>query len=442
MLTKIPVKNAIGSGLDDYISKPDTSYGYSESKVIEHDGISIHILKMTSQSWRSAAEVNRRKWQHWLVIYKPKELRHTDKALLWINAGDNKHKKLPRPDQMLSEIAKDTSAIVADLQMVPNQPLEFNHDGEERYEDNLVAYSLNKYCETGDEGWPVLFPMVKSAVRAMDTIQEYGKRKSNGKIDIQEFVVSGASKRGWTTWLTAAADSRVIAIAPAVIDMLNIPEQRKHQHEAYGFYLEATKDYQQYRNLKKFDNERSKALLKLIDPYSYIDRLTIPKYIINSAQDEFFLPDSSRFYFDKLMGEKMIRYIANTNHSLKGSDADRSLAGFYYSILNNIERPEILWDHDGNTIYAEATRGQLSAVRLWQAVNRSARDFRLETIGPVWESRILAPGPNKRYSAKLAKPASGWKAYFIEMEFMLPEKMMIKLTTEVLIVPENLPYEK
>lgn len=38
--------------------------------------------------------------------------------------------------------------------------------------------------------------------------------------DLKNFVVGGASKRGWTTWTTAAVDDRVVAIVPVVIDLL------------------------------------------------------------------------------------------------------------------------------------------------------------------------------------------------------------------------------
>ncbi len=49
----------------------------------------------------------------------------------------------------------------------------------------------------------------------MDTITDYIYKK-NGN-NITEFIVAGASKRGWTTWTTGAVDSRVIAIIPVVM---------------------------------------------------------------------------------------------------------------------------------------------------------------------------------------------------------------------------------
>ena len=42
----------------------------------------------------------------------------------------------------------------------------------------------------------------------------------------------------------------------------------------------------------------SEALFKIVDPFSYKDRYQFPKYIINAAGDEFFIPTSSQFYYD------------------------------------------------------------------------------------------------------------------------------------------------
>src|SRR5260370_36232928 len=83
--------------------------------------------------------------------------------------------------------------------------------------------------------------MVKSVVKAMDAMQEFAKKE--WKAEVKEFIVSGGSKRGWTAWLTATVDPRVKAIAPAVIDTLNMPKQLPHQLRSYGAYSDMIRDY-------------------------------------------------------------------------------------------------------------------------------------------------------------------------------------------------------
>ena len=60
---------------------------------------------------------------------------------------------------------------------------------------------------------------------------------------IRNFIVTGESKRGWTTWTTAAVDSRVVAIAPLVIDVLNLEVSMQHHWDAYGYWAPAVQDY-------------------------------------------------------------------------------------------------------------------------------------------------------------------------------------------------------
>src|SRR5438093_4658446 len=109
------------------------------------------------------------------------------------------------------ELARKTRAPVAFLYHIPNQPL---LDGKK--EDALIAETFVRYLKTKDGAWPLLFPMVKSLVRAMDALQDFCKKELG--LEIRRFIVSGASKRGWTTWLTGAVDPRVEAIVPVVID--------------------------------------------------------------------------------------------------------------------------------------------------------------------------------------------------------------------------------
>src|SRR5208282_3251366 len=76
----------------------------------------------------------------------------------------------------------------------------------------------------------------QSAVRAMDAVQAWASEQ--GKGEVKRFVVTGGSKRGWTTWLTGAVDNRVIAIAPMVIVMLNMGAQGPNQLDVWGQYSE------------------------------------------------------------------------------------------------------------------------------------------------------------------------------------------------------------
>ena len=70
------------------------------------------------------------------------------------------------------------------------------------------------------------------------------------------------------------------------------------------------------RLLDRLNTPEFKALMRIEEPYQYRDRLTMPKLILNASGDQFFLPDSSQFYFDGLRGEKHLRYVPNADHSL------------------------------------------------------------------------------------------------------------------------------
>ena len=433
---------ASGTPLDDYVAAPDDSYTYSVIKTVSGMGYTAYILEMTSQSWRSKDEVDRTLWKHWLTIVKPANA-VGDKTLLYINGGSNNRSAPDSPDNMLIGLAISAGSVIADLKMVPNQPLMFPDGGRPRSEDGIIAYTFSKYIATGDKTWPLLLPMVKSAVRAMDTIQSHLKSLDSGALDIKQFVVSGGSKRGWTTWLTAAVDKRVVAIAPAVIDVLNMDEQMRHHFAAYGFYSDAIADYGEMKVFERLDTPEGQALVKFIDPYEYRDRYAeIPKCLINSSGDQFFLPDSAQFYFHDLPGEKFLRYVPNTDHGLGRSDAMQSLLVFYQSILKNAPRPKFSWSvKDDGSIEVKTTTTP-KAVKLWQATNPKARDFRLEIIGPVWKSTDLAAGSNGKYVAKVPEPDNGWTAFFVELTFASGGPFPYKFTTEVHVVPETLPFAK
>ena len=123
--------------------------------------------------------MDRPQWRHWLRIIKPDNA-EGDTALLYINGGSNRGGPPESIDIMLGMIAMQVKSVIVDLKMVPNQPLTFAGDGRARSEDAIIAYTFDKYLETGDGTWPLLLPMVKSAVRAMDTVQTHLKGLDEG----------------------------------------------------------------------------------------------------------------------------------------------------------------------------------------------------------------------------------------------------------------------
>ena len=425
--------------LDDYVAKRDSSYGWKLVSTIPGDGFTTYVLDLKSQSWRAAPEVDRSVWQHWVVITKPDMLDH-EVAFLRIGGGTNGGTAPKGPSAQHVNMAKTTHSVVADLSMVPNQPITFNGDGKPRKEDDLIAYGHVKFMDTGDPTWLPRLPMVNSAVRAMDAVSEFLASEQGGKTTVRKFVVSGGSKRGWTTWLTGAVDPRVVAIVPIVIDVVNVRACKMNHYAAYGFWAQAVGDYTRHGIHERFDTPQYEALLRIVDPYFYRDRLTMPKFIVNSSGDQYFPPDSSKFYYDDLQGVKYLRYVPNTNHSLGGSDAGDSILAFYQSILTNKRMPEYSWKVQPDGSIRIQTKEKPREVLMWQATNPKARDFRLQTLGQAYTSTKLEYQGKGEYVARVKTPESGWTAFFAELTYDGPGKVPFKFTTQVHIVPDVLPH--
>jgi PhoPQ-activated pathogenicity-related protein len=162
---------------------------------------------------------------------------------------------------------------------------------------------------------------------------------------------------------------------------------------------------------------------------------------LNSAGDQFFLPDSAQFYFDDLPGEKHLRYVPNSDHSLRKTDAMESLIAFYHALLTGTPRPEFSWRFGADGAIQVETQTRPAAVKLWQATNSQHRDFRLESVGPIYESVPLEPGSDGAYIARVPEPEKGWTAFFVELTYPSGlEKFPFKFTTPVRVVPDRYPY--
>ncbi len=437
------------TALDTYVAAPDASFSFSQQSTVFGLESTGYVLDMTSQTWRTPAEVNQTEWQHWVTVIVPDNVANST-GILFIDGGRNPGSPPNSVALELELLAIATQSVVIHLSTVPNQPLVFSDETFSRSEDALLAYTFDKFLTTGDDTWPALLPMVKSAVRAMDAAEQFLPTVTGGALTLDNFVVAGASKRGWTTWLTAAVDPRVTAVVPVVIDVLNMDEQIAHHLEYYegvtqnivGGYSGALGDYVALNVFDRLETPEGQALLEIIDPYSYLDRLDMPKYLLNATGDEFFVPDSAQFYFDDLLGTNYVRYVPNSGHGITNTttnniiDAISGVVPFYNTVVSGGSLPEFSWtlEDGGQTIRVQSVDTPRT-VTMWQATNPVNRDFRwYGGSGPQWSSTALVDQGGGVYVANMSPPASGATAFMVELRFDSPGVFDYVFTTQISVL--------
>jgi PKD repeat protein/PhoPQ-activated pathogenicity-related protein len=455
------------------------------------------VSSMTSQCWNPDNSVYWpvQKWVHPVVIYEPVN-KLSDTAMLFIDGGSRA--STAQVEEEMWQIAVLTGTTVVHLKNVPSQPIIFNEEvipaGQQdnntggdlplryRTEDSIIAYSydeyMNRYEATGgdvDYSWPLLFPMVKSAVKAMDMTEEILAIEG---VELDGFVVTGASKRGWTTWLTGAVDSRVKAIAPIVINVLNMKEHLEHHRKVYGYWAPAIYDYAQERVFDRLISTDTmqisagaRTLLEYMDPYEYSQRgrYPMPKFMLNATGDEFFVPDTAEFYYHDLEGEAHMSYVPNVGHGMGGVDGGvistdpnnpvRMLLAWYMAVTQDKPLPQFDYTFDANgaiRVTVDPLNPPLNAY-MWQATATGVRDFRNPNLGPLWNRQVLARLSGGETGAYYVTPAipvpeeGDYTGYYVQLVYAnqartLPEIQAAGFTvpnmvfsTGVRVTPEEYP---
>ena len=401
------------TALQSYLNNGDKTYHWEMKESYLVGDVKAYDLLLTSQQWHEFV------WTHQLTILVPNE-KLFDGALLFITGGANK-KGLPnwkgKDDKFLAELAtvsKKNKGMVVLLRQTPNQP----HYGD-LTEDALISFTLHNFKEDGDYSWPLLFPMVKSAVRGMDAVQEFSKKTLNHEIN--RFVVSGASKRGWTTWLTGASDKRVVAIAPMVIDILNMPVNLDYQVKMWKDYSVQIEDYVKLGIPQTATTAKGEAITTMVDPYSYRKKLTMPKMLFMGTNDEYWTVDAIKHYIDSIPGQNFVHYVPNVGHDLGDKkQAIAALSAFFGHTLTGkpypLCTPSLTYSKKGITLKVNATSDILVDAILW-STNSTDTDFRNEK----WEGKSLAlKKKTSIVSTTQAYPASGYRAFYLDLKYKDP----------------------
>ncbi|EIC86011.1 PhoPQ-activated protein PqaA family protein [Serratia sp. M24T3] len=376
-----------------------------------YDGVEVNRYQMISQSWSPAGLVSPAAWKENVTIAIPPHPKSV-RALIAVDI----------PDATLLDVAKRTSTIVISLQTIPSKDLVYQNDNKPLEEDDSIARTWKLYMAdpVDREQLPLHVPMAASISQTIRLA-----KKELIKWDINKFIVTGASKRAWATWLSGISDPDVDAIVPFVIDVLDTGKIMANMYHSYGgnwpiafapYYNQGIDQATRTANFGK--------LMKIEDPLQYMgtayqSRLAIPKYIVNASGDDFFVPDNTRYYYDKLPGIKSLRMAPNTGHMGIMGFIDQSLVPFVNRIQDDRPLPQVITapyrQENSNQLDVRFSEKPVKVVR-WTATNPVARDFRF-ACGIKYAATPLELSSTNSVEMPLVYNGPGWQASFVEATF-------------------------
>jgi len=491
------------SPLDTYMNKEDSNYAWFDTgaRVKMDLGGTGHVLNVTSQKWLDESRaytvqggIRTSLWSHQVMVIVPKNLKIRNKAVIYNTGGCNENPGVPKATDeeplAMNEVSEQVGVITVALFQIPNCHMHYPSDpsGRGRSEDAMLAWAWNQFIETGDPEWLPRLPMAKAVMKAMQAVQEYTTQEGIAEID--GWAVSGASKRGWTTWMVGAASShctwcpKVEAIAPIVPIVPNLREGVHHMWQAYGGFTFAFNDYTDVNFTTLIDSDEVKELFKIVDPMSYISRLEkLPKMVICSSDDEFMMMEWTNNWFEDFSqkGEMNLWIGDNVEHSMATGIVGllRTLGNYANSVFLGGTRPK--FSHKLDKVNGEITvtipEGQEHGKVVFRhahTLSHKQRDFRwfamatedeagnktcvTPRVGPIgllgsdvcvqpilWTGTTLnetSPG-SRTYVAKIQKPLIGWTGAFVEVYFPSDTglKTPYQFTTPGMVWPQTLPFE-
>lgn len=416
-----PVPEALNTALDRYIAREEPVYAWKKNGERQIGKNIVTTLNLTSQSWQGIS------WRHKVEIVRPEKNEFPGTALLYLSTSDSGIESM-----LTQSLAGQIGAVVVHVMGMPNQPLW------EMREDDLIAHSFAQYVKTGDETWPLLLPMTKSAVKAMDAVQEYLVEE---KQPLEKFIVTGASKRGWTSWLVGATDTknRIAGIIPIVYDNLNLEAQLPHQFESWGEYSPMIADYTRRGLQELLSTEKGKELTTIVDPYTYRERFKMPKLLVNGTNDPYWTTDSLNLYWHELPESKSVYYAPNSGHGMEGNYEKvlGSLTAWFKKIAGDEVIPDLeLKVKPGNgadkTEYHLTTSGEVTRAQLWKTVS-STRDFRKAQWKAVPMQKKDGQSTFVLEQPAQSSPENHFTAVFAEAEIASPNGPPLRISTPIVI---------
>jgi len=468
-------------GLDcvvQYVQTPDPAYSWYDTKVRLHgrdesSGVSWtgHVLNMTSQKWDTPAGAKFPSWWHTLIVVIPDNREVFDWSTVLLDFGihdadgnltriDNRPSTAPQDEQDSIYIDKDnleshvddlhkvawkaaflaarTRAITTVVLNLPNEYVEFENDPSEfpRVADYLKSYSYLDFIREPDEPERISeLPTAKAVVRALDTATAFTANLPGGHGPVKRFGITAYSKLATPTWMLGALDERVKIIVPMAINidtdhfrtatqlhslpnikMAKTPKASKRPPEG---------DADNYVPLVMSNGLPGYDKLKaIIDPVSWMDKLTVPKLYIMAANDHT-LPYLGRVVEPFLPGMPAytgVQMVPNCEHDAVLVKSLNSSAAFFRGFLLGKPMPNISYEY----------KKEKHEVTVHQVTSHKPRKVSqwFGSVNSVWESVELEMKGDQLWKSTSDWPSKANTDTFVQFEYEWPEPgMSFVLTT-------------
>lgn len=366
-----------------------------------------NVVEMTSGTWQGA------EWKHRIVVVEPEDCVSRSACYLEItgdDAGD--------PDLAYAQaLAAHLKIPVAVMFGVPNQPLW------DMVEDDLVAHSFERYMLSGDAEWPILVPMVRAGIAAIEVLVDWSLGRFNS------FVIGGASKRAWTTWLLAGmGDPRIKGIVPVAFDNLDMADQLKHQVALWKQTSPMLDDYTRRMLHETAFSDEGEALRFLVDPARHLGQINVPVFSVSGSNDPFWAFDAVSRYYKRLPASSAVQFVPNMGHSIGEWDYRLSSVGAFVRNclgLGNFPRATFEWNLGDRLLTLGCSHDTApDKVRVWGTTSEdywfADKEFFVDLLP---EARVVLPR-REEYN----------QAVFMELEYTV-DGSPVRLTSPGIIVP-------
>ena len=159
--------------------------------------------------------------------------------------------------------------------------------------------------------------------------------------------------------------------------------------------------------------------------------------IFMGTNDEYWVVDAIKNYYDSIPGRNMIHYVPNVGHNLgDGKSAFEGLSAFFGLTLNHKPYPACSWSTSTQNKKVNLVVKTTSAI-LVDAVLWSATSDNMVFTKATWTGKSL--GAKNKSSVQVAEsfPDSGFKAFYLDLIYKDPNGGQFTESTRMFVTDKN-----